>query len=87
MSVDTALAADTFFIDIDHAAQRKWNQNVCGDAYVSRRLENEGRLIAVLADGLGSGIKANILASMTAQMALRFVAAGSDLLRFSEVMM
>ena len=78
---------ETFFIDVDHAARRKWNQNVCGDAYASRRFENEGRLIAVLADGLGSGIKANILASMTAQMALRFVAAGIDVRRFSEVMM
>lgn len=87
MTAEKHPAAETFFIDIDHSARRKWNQNVCGDAYVSQRFENEGRLIAVLADGLGSGIKANILASMTAQMALRFVAAGSDVRRFSEVMM
>ena len=80
-------AGETFFIDVDHAAECKWNQNVCGDAFASRRFENEGRLIAVIADGLGSGIKANILSSMTAQMALRFVAAGSDVRRFSAVMM
>ncbi len=78
---------DELFIDVHHYARRKWNQNVCGDAFVSKRFDNEGRLIAVLSDGLGSGVKANILANMTAHMALRFVAAGTDLLRSCEVMM
>lgn len=78
---------DSLFIDVHHHACRKWNQNVCGDAFVSKRYQNEGRLIAVLSDGLGSGVKANILACMTAHMALRFVAAGTDLLRSCEVMM
>ena len=80
-------ANDELFVDVHHYARRKWNQNVCGDAFASRRFDNEGRLIAVLSDGLGSGVKANILACMTAQMALRFVAAGTDLLRSCEVMM
>ncbi len=78
---------DELFIDVHHFARRKWNQNVCGDAFASRRFPNEGRLLAVLSDGLGSGVKANILASMTAHMALRFMAAGSDLMRSCEVMM
>ena len=78
---------DALFIDVHHHFCRKWNQNVCGDAFVSKRFHNEGRLIAVLSDGLGSGVKANILAQMTANMALRFVAAGTDILRYCEVMM
>ncbi len=78
---------EPLFIDVHHHSCRKWNQNVSGDAFVSKRFHNEGRLIAVLSDGLGSGVKANILASMTAHMALRFVAADSDILRFCEVMM
>ncbi len=78
---------DALFIDVHHHQCRKWNQNVCGDAFASKRYNNEGRLIAVLSDGLGSGVKANILASMTATMALRFIAAGTDLLRSCEVMM
>lgn len=78
---------DALFIDVHQHQCRKWNQNVCGDAFASKRYNNEGRLIAVLSDGLGSGVKANILASMTATMALRFIAAGTDLLRSCEVMM
>ncbi len=75
------------FIDAGHTNRRKWNQNVSGDAFVSRRFKDEGRLVAALSDGLGSGVKASILATMTAEMALRFVTAGADLLRSSEVMM
>ncbi|MDR2391822.1 MAG: SpoIIE family protein phosphatase [Planctomycetota bacterium] len=83
----SATPQDALFIDAHHFQCRKRGENVCGDAFVSRRFHNEGRLIAVLSDGLGSGVKANILASMTAHMALRFVAAGSDLLRSCEVIM
>ncbi len=75
------------FIDVHNYQRRKWNQNVCGDAFTSRRFDNEERLIAVLSDGLGSGVKANILSSMTAAMALKFFSANKDILRSAEVIM
>lgn len=77
----------SLFIDIDCSQIMKYNQNVCGDAFKSYRFLEEGRLIAALSDGLGSGVKANILATMTATMALKFIEAGRNLLRSSEVMM
>src|SRR5574344_1154325 len=52
---------------------KKYNQNAYGDYFVSKRLPDEERLIAVLSDGLGSGIKANILSCMTATMLLKFI--------------
>ena len=61
------------FIDIDCHQIKKYNQNAFGDYFVSKRYPDEERLIAVLSDGLGSGIKANILSCMTATMLLRFV--------------
>ena len=61
------------FIDIDCCQIKKYNQNAFGDYFVSKRYPDEERLIAVLSDGLGSGIKANILSCMTATMLLRFV--------------
>ena len=61
------------FIDIDCHQLKKYNQNAFGDYFVSKRYPDEAKLIAVLSDGLGSGIKANILSCMTATMLLRFV--------------
>ncbi len=48
---------------------------VCGDVFLSRKVQQEGRMISVLSDGLGSGIKANVMATMTASMALNFTLA------------
>ncbi len=61
------------FIDIACNQLKKYNQNAYGDYFVSKRKPDEERLIAVLSDGLGSGIKANILSCMTATMLLKFV--------------
>ena len=61
------------FIDIDCHQIKKFNQNAFGDYFTSKRYPDEGKLIAVLSDGLGSGIKANILSCMTATMLLRFI--------------
>ena len=48
------------FIDIDCSQMKKYNQNAYGDYFISKRYPDEAKLIAVLSDGLGSGIKANI---------------------------
>ena len=61
------------FIDIDCTQTKKYNQNAYGDYFVSKRYPDEAKLIAVLSDGLGSGIKANILSCMTATMLLKFI--------------
>ena len=74
------------FVEVECSQWIKNGQNVCGDAFESTRLQNENRLIATLADGLGSGVKANILATMTATMAQRFSAANRDIMKFSRIM-
>lgn len=61
------------FIDIDCSQIKKFGQNAFGDYFVSKRSENQERLIAVLSDGLGSGVKANILSCMTSTMLMRFI--------------
>ena len=61
------------FIDIDCSQTKKYNQNAYGDYFTSKKYQDEAKLIAVLSDGLGSGIKANILSCMTATMLLKFI--------------
>ena len=61
------------FIDIACAQRKKYNQNAYGDYFTSGRFSNMNRVVAVLSDGLGSGIKANILACMTSTMLLKFL--------------
>lgn len=81
------MAADTLFVEVDFHQRRKYGQNICGDAFQTHKIPEQGRVISVLSDGLGSGVKANILASMTASMASRFAASDMDFVHCAEVMM
>ena len=75
------------FIDIDVAQEKKYNQNTFGDYFTSKRFTDSGRLLAVLSDGLGSGIKANILACMTSTMLLKFMEEGTSIKKACETVM
>lgn len=63
---------DSFFIEIAHSQQYKTGEVVGGDAFISTKIEDENRFVAVLSDGLGSGIRANVLSSLTASMAINY---------------
>ena len=75
------------FIDIACAQKKKYNQNAYGDFFTSGRFPNLNRVVAVLSDGLGSGIKANILACMTSTMLLKFLENNSDIENSCEIIM
>ena len=66
------------FIDVDFCQRAKAGQVVSGDVFLSRRIKEEGRIISILSDGLGSGVKASVLANLTATMALRYTSAFVD---------
>ncbi|MEG0289823.1 MAG: serine/threonine-protein phosphatase, partial [Erysipelotrichaceae bacterium] len=55
------LLTETYF-----ASLNKKNEELCGDKV--KFVRNEEACIAVLADGLGSGVKANILATLTSEI-------------------
>jgi len=57
------------FIDADGWKVKKEGQHAEGDTFLFRRTGN--RVCAVLSDGLGSGIKASVLSTLTATLALR----------------
>ena len=75
------------FVDMGYNQCSKHGQMICGDAVAFKRFPQEERFIAVLSDGLGSGVKANILASMTTTMALKFIAEDRDILHSAEIIM
>lgn len=75
------------FIDVAFNQEKKYNQNAYGDYFISKRYKDTNRVIAILSDGLGSGIKANILASMTATMLLKFIEAQTDIKEACETIM
>ena len=75
------------FIDIACSQKKKYNQNAYGDYFLSGRFPEQNRVVAVLSDGLGSGIKANILACMTSTMLKKFMEENADIEQSCEIIM
>ncbi len=81
------MSSDESFIEVDSCQRAKHGQLISGDVFLSRKVEPEGRMISVLSDGLGSGVKASVLASMTATMALKFTASAMEFRESAEIIM
>ena len=81
------LATENLFIDTGYSQCCHYDEKACGDAVAFKRIPAEERLLAVLADGLGHGLKANILALMTTTMALRFSAEDREIVHSAEIIM
>lgn len=75
------------FVEMECVQYTKTGQAACGDDYRFLPLKEENRNLAVLSDGLGSGVKAHLLATMTTTMALRFIRSDMDLLQSVEIIM
>ena len=75
------------FIEVDYCQRAKHGQLISGDVFLSEKVKQEGRIVSVLSDGLGSGVKASVLASMTATMALKFAASAMDTRKSAEIIM
>jgi hypothetical protein len=64
--------SQSYHTEIDIQQLRPKGQEVCGDIFISRLVKEEGRTVLVLSDGVGHGIKASVLATLTATMALNY---------------
>lgn len=76
-----------FYIEINCQQRNYDGERICGDVFVQRRIREENRVIAVLSDGMGHGVKANVLATLTATMALNFTAEHKDFEKIAEIIM
>jgi hypothetical protein len=76
-----------FFLDIDSYEFNKYRQYVTGDVVLTHKIKEENRVVTCLSDGLGSGIKASVLANLTATMALKYISNYTDVSETAEVIM
>lgn len=76
-----------FYIEVNSQQKNYDGERICGDVFLYRYIKEEDRVIAVLSDGMGHGVKANILATLTATMALNFTQEHKDVDRIAEIIM
>ncbi len=76
-----------FYIEVNCQQRNHSDERVCGDVFLSKRIKEEGRLIVVLSDGIGHGIKANLLATMTATLAVNFTEEHKNIEKIAEIIM
>jgi sulfur transfer complex TusBCD TusB component (DsrH family) len=76
-----------FHIEVDVQQKSHENERICGDVFLSEKFKEENRLIIVLSDGLGHGVKANVLATLTATMAMNFTKEHKDVHTIAEIIM
>ncbi len=67
----------SFYVEVESASLIKTGEELCGDNVTVLRTPKS--LITVLSDGLGSGVKANILATLTGKIASTMLENGSTL--------
>ena len=78
---------EKFYIEVNCQQKCHGEARVCGDVFISRRIKEEGRIIVVLSDGMGHGIKANILATLTATLAVNFTQEHKSVQKSTEIIM
>ncbi len=61
-----------YHVEIDVQQKKPTGQVACGDVVHSIIIKEEGRKVIVLSDGIGHGIKASVLGTLTASMALNY---------------
>lgn len=76
-----------FHIEIDCQQRSHHGEKICGDVFLSKKIREENRIIAVLSDGLGHGVKANILATLSSTMALNFTREHREVEKIASIIM
>jgi len=76
-----------FYVEVNAVQKNHDQERICGDKFLSRRINEENRIIVVLSDGMGHGVKASMLSTLTATMALNFTEEHKEVNRIAELIM
>ena len=76
-----------FFIEVDCQQKNHDGERICGDVFLSEKIKTEERTVIILSDGMGHGVKANMLATLTSVMALSFTKEHKDVNRIADIIM
>ncbi len=76
-----------FYIEVACEQRSYGDERICGDVFLSRKVKAENRTIAVLSDGMGHGVKANVLATLTATLAVNFTMEHKAVEKIAEIIM
>ncbi len=76
-----------FYIEVASNQRNFGKERICGDVFISRKIKEENRTIAVLSDGMGHGVKANVLATLTATMAVNFTMEHKAVEKIADIIM
>ncbi|MBN2215058.1 MAG: SpoIIE family protein phosphatase [Bacteroidales bacterium] len=78
---------DHFFVEVDCQQKIHYRERICGDVFLSSKVKEENRIIIVLSDGMGHGVKASVLGTLTATMALNFTKEHREPEKTAEIIM
>ncbi len=78
---------EDFFVEVDYQQKSYEGQRICGDIFLFSKVKEENRIVAVLSDGMGHGVKASILATLTATMAVNFTKEHKEPEKTAEIIM
>jgi len=63
---------EKYHAEVGHFQVNHEGEKICGDVFLSKRIPEENRVVCVLSDGMGHGVRANVLATLTATISLNF---------------
>jgi len=81
------MTQSNFYLEVECLQKNQQGKSICGDVFMSCKIKEEGRTILILSDGLGSGVKANVLGTLTASMILNYMKVNKDIRKAAQIIM
>ena len=78
---------EKYHAEVGHFQINHEGEKICGDVFLSKRIPEENRVLCVLSDGMGHGVRANVLATLTATISLNFSMEHKDANALAKIIM